>query len=101
MSNQQYVENARQIINLADGMTDAQWSRIAHLIRECINAKIAMVKGGQISMFTNQAILSMAKEVEETTDSQKAVQLLDTGKWIIIGAAYRGNEILWVLTRVD
>ena len=43
MSSQQTIENARQIINLADGMTDAQWSRIAHLICECINAKKAKV----------------------------------------------------------
>lgn len=43
MTNQQYVEKARQIIELADGMTDAQWNRIQQLIQECINAKKAKV----------------------------------------------------------
>ena len=46
-------------------------------------------------------ILMMAKKVHETKDNKEAVRLLDTGEWIIIGAACQGDEIVWVLTKVD
>lgn len=46
-------------------------------------------------------ILMMAKEVKETKDSKEAAQLLQTGKWVTVEAAFQGHEILWVLTRVD
>lgn len=38
-----YEENARKIIDLAEGMTDAQWSRIRVLINRCIDEKKAKV----------------------------------------------------------
>ena len=46
-------------------------------------------------------IMMMAKKVHETKDNKEAARLLDTGEWIIIGAAYQGDEILWILTKVD
>lgn len=46
-------------------------------------------------------ILMMAKEVKETMDSKEAALLLQSDEWIAVSAAFQGNEILWVLTKVD
>lgn len=35
MEQKQYEENTRKIVELVAGMTDAQWSRVAHLIGKC------------------------------------------------------------------
>lgn len=43
MEKSKYEENARKIIELAEGMTDAQWSRIRVLINCCIDEKKAKV----------------------------------------------------------
>lgn len=43
MEKSKYEENARKIIDLADGMTDVQWSRIEHLITRCFDEKKAKV----------------------------------------------------------
>lgn len=52
-------------------------------------------------MTTNKTkILMMAKEVKETKDSKEAALLLQSGDWITVSAAFQGDEILWVLTRV-
>lgn len=48
-----------------------------------------------------QQIYMMAKEVEETSDSKKAARLLQTGDWVAVDAAIQGDEILWVLIRVQ
>lgn len=52
-------------------------------------------------MYNKTRILMMATEVRETKDNKEAVRLLDTGKWIVVSAAYQGDEILWILTKVD
>lgn len=39
MEKSKYEENAKKIIDLAEGMTDAQWSRIRVLINRCIDEK--------------------------------------------------------------
>lgn len=41
MEKSKYEENAKKIIDLAEGMTDAQWSRIRVLINRCIDEKKA------------------------------------------------------------
>lgn len=41
MEAQQYKKNAVEIIALADGMTEVQWSRIQHLINNCLSEKKA------------------------------------------------------------
>lgn len=41
MDEKQYRENAEKIIELAQGMTQAQWSRISHLIVSVIEQKKA------------------------------------------------------------
>lgn len=46
-------------------------------------------------------ILMMAKKVHETKDNKEAALLLQTDEWIIVSAAFQGDEILWVLTKVD
>ncbi len=35
MEQKQYEENTRKIVELVAGMTNAQWSRVAHLINRC------------------------------------------------------------------
>lgn len=46
-------------------------------------------------------ILMMATEVRETKDNKEAALMLQSGNWITVGAAFQGNDILWVLTKVD
>lgn len=41
MEKSKYIENARKIIDLADGMTDTQWARVQHLITNCLSEKKA------------------------------------------------------------
>lgn len=43
MEKQQYEENARKIIELVEGMTDAQWCKIHHLINRCFDEEKAKV----------------------------------------------------------
>ena len=43
MEAQQYKKNAVEIIALADGMTEVQWSSIKHLINNCLSEKKAKV----------------------------------------------------------
>ena len=45
-------------------------------------------------------ILMMAKEVEETTDHRKAAQLVQSGNWLIVNAAFHGEDISWVLIKI-
>lgn len=35
MEQKQYEEHTRKIVELVAGMTNAQWSRVAHLINRC------------------------------------------------------------------
>lgn len=41
MEKTQYEANARQIIELVDGMEERQWCKIQHLINCCFNEKKA------------------------------------------------------------
>lgn len=43
MEKSKYEENARKIINLVDGMTEAQWSRVQLIINFCFSEKKAKV----------------------------------------------------------
>lgn len=43
MKKEQYVENARKIIDLVDGMEEWQWCKIQHLISCQFNEKKAKV----------------------------------------------------------
>lgn len=43
MKKEQYVENARKIIDLVDGMEEWQWCKIQHLISHCFDEKKAKV----------------------------------------------------------
>lgn len=43
MDKKQYEANAWKIIELVDGMTDVQWSRVQMLINRCIEEKKAKV----------------------------------------------------------
>lgn len=52
-------------------------------------------------MDNKQRILMMAKEAVETKDSTKAALLLQSGNWVAVSAAFQGNEICWVLIRVQ
>lgn len=52
-------------------------------------------------MDAKQKIYMMAKEVRETKDSKEAALLLQSGDWVTIGAAFRGDEIVWALVRVQ
>ena len=45
-------------------------------------------------------ILTMAKEVKETSDNLEAARLLQSGKWITVQAAIQGDVIVWVMIRV-
>jgi len=46
-------------------------------------------------------ILMMANKVHETKDSKEAAQLLQSGDWVAVEAAFQGDDILWVLTKVQ
>lgn len=46
-------------------------------------------------------ILMMGKKIHETKDSKEAALLLQSGDWVTIGAAFQGDEILWILTKVQ
>lgn len=61
MEKARYVENARQIFNLADGMTSAQWSRINHLIVRILEqkeAKVTFEKPDNIDLLMKQDFIS-------------------------------------------
>lgn len=45
-------------------------------------------------------ILMMAKEIRETKDSKEAALLLQSGDWVTVGAAFQGDDVLWILTKV-
>lgn len=46
-------------------------------------------------------ILMMGKKILETKDNKEAALLLQSGDWVTIGAAFQGDEILWILTKVQ
>ncbi len=57
MEQKQYEENARKIIDLAEGMTDVQWCRIRHLIGECLErekAKVTFEKPEHLELLMKQ-----------------------------------------------
>lgn len=41
MEKAQYEKNTRKIIELVEGMTEVQWSKVQHLINCCFNEKKA------------------------------------------------------------
>lgn len=43
MEKEKYVENAKKIIELAEGMEERQWCKIQHLISCCFDEKKAKV----------------------------------------------------------
>lgn len=45
-------------------------------------------------------ILAMSKKAEVTTDAEKAALLLQTGEWVAVNAAFRGDEIEWCLIKI-
>ena len=45
-------------------------------------------------------LLSLAKEVKETSDNLEAARLLQSGKWITVQAVMRADEIVWIMIRV-
>lgn len=45
-------------------------------------------------------ILSRVEEVKETKDSKEAALLLQSGNWFAFGAAFQGDEIVWVMGRI-
>lgn len=61
MGKQQYIENARKIIDLVDGMTDAQWDKVKHLINICMDekkAKVAFEKPEHLDLLMKQHFIS-------------------------------------------
>lgn len=48
----------------------------------------------------NPNFLSQAKEVKETKDHKEAALLVQSGNWVIVNAAFQGDDILWALIRV-
>lgn len=57
MEKNKYEENARKIIDLADGMTDVQWSRVQALINRCIaeeKAKVTFEKPEHLDLLMKQ-----------------------------------------------
>lgn len=49
----------------------------------------------------NQIINMATKEVHHTTDAKKAAGMVQTGEWIITGAAFKASgKIEWILFRV-
>lgn len=47
-----------------------------------------------------QEVLARAKEVKESSDNAEAAWLVQSGNWIIVQAATKGEEICWVLIRI-
>lgn len=57
MEKSKYIENARKIIDLADGMTDTQWARVQHLITNCLSenkAKVTFEKPEHLDLLMKQ-----------------------------------------------
>ena len=52
-------------------------------------------------MDNRKYILNLATEVCETRDKEKAASLLATKKWVAVHAASMGDDITWVLIRID
>ena len=60
MEKSKYEENARKIIDLADGMTDVQWSRIQFLVNRCIDeekAKVTFEKPEHLDLLMKQSFI--------------------------------------------
>lgn len=61
MDKKQYAENARKIIELVDGMTDVQWSKVQMLINRCIEekrAKVTFEKPEHLDLLMKQNLIS-------------------------------------------
>ena len=48
----------------------------------------------------NPNFLYIAKQVKETKDHKEAALLVQSGDWVIVNAAFQGDDILWALIRV-
>ena len=48
-----------------------------------------------------ETILARAKEVKETKDMKEAALLLQSGNWVAVNAAFQGEDILFLLIRVQ
>lgn len=60
MEKSKYEENVRKIIDLADGMTDTQWSRVQMLISRCIaekKAKVSFEKPEHLDLLMKQNLI--------------------------------------------
>lgn len=47
-----------------------------------------------------QELLARAKEIKEVKNNTEAARLVQSGNWIIVQAAFQGEEICWVLIRI-
>lgn len=60
MNEKQYEENARKIVELVDGMTDVQWSRVRHLIDVVLErekAKVTFEKPEHLDLLMEQSFI--------------------------------------------
>ena len=48
----------------------------------------------------NPNFLPLAKQVKETKDHKEAALLVQSGNWVIVNAAFQGDDILWALIQV-
>lgn len=61
MEKGKYEDHVRQIIDLVDGMTDVQWSKIQTLINRCIaekKAKVTFEKPEHLDLLMKQNFIS-------------------------------------------
>ena len=60
MNEKQYEENARKIVELVDGMTDVQWSRVRHLIDVVLErekTKVTFEKPEHLDLLLEQSFI--------------------------------------------
>lgn len=74
MEKSKYEENARKIINLVDGMTEAQWSRVQLIINFCFSEKKAKVTFEKPVHLKNhpEILKQIAKESERKEGKRNA-----------------------------
>lgn len=61
MEKQQYVENARKIVELVEEMTPGQWNKIKHIIDDefsSLTAKVVYKKPSNLELLMKQNLIS-------------------------------------------
>lgn len=68
---------------------------------EVPNIPAAGMANAMLQATKPRAILfPLIKEVQEIEDHTKAAEMVNSGDWVIIGAAFRDGKLSWIVVRV-